>query len=83
MVTEYIPSGRNPADPLSQGIYPPTHLKLPALPIPHALQPFIKNATGDWPSAPLPSSPGVMTGSSHHGHAEGFFPHRYSRFDLY
>ena len=47
MVTKYIPSGRNPADPPSREIYSPTHLKLPALPILHTLQPFIRNATGD------------------------------------
>jgi len=43
--TRYIPSGINPTDGPSQGIYPPIHLMLPDLPIPHALCPFIDNIT--------------------------------------
>lgn len=43
--TKYIPSGDNPADGPSHGIYPPAHLMLPTLPTPPTLCPFISDVT--------------------------------------
>ncbi|KIN98975.1 hypothetical protein M404DRAFT_30938 [Pisolithus tinctorius Marx 270] len=42
--TRYIPSGNNPADPLSRGIYSHPHLFLPPVPVPIQTQPFIVDA---------------------------------------
>jgi hypothetical protein len=39
----YIPSGDNPADPLSRGIYPPTSSLLPNTLIPTDAQPFLQD----------------------------------------
>ena len=36
--TRYVPSGHNPADELSHGIYGPSHCILPAIPIPVEIQ---------------------------------------------
>ena len=47
VITRYIPSGKNPADGPSHGLYPPSHLRLPVVLIPHALQPFICNVPKD------------------------------------
>ena len=41
VLTCYIPSAHNPADGPSRGIYPPTSLLLPPIPIPSEIQPFI------------------------------------------
>jgi hypothetical protein len=58
--TRYIPSQHNPADAPSRGILGPPNRILPAIPIPHPLRPYIRDATvtSAWPrdSHPPPKS---------------------------
>ena len=42
-ITRYIPSGKNPADAPSRGLYPPFDRLLPAVSIPTALRQYITN----------------------------------------
>ena len=39
--TRYIPSAQNPADAPSRGLYPPAALRLPSIPIPAEVRPFL------------------------------------------
>jgi len=55
VITRYVPSSSNPADPPSQGIYPPAHLRLPIAAIPHILWPFLENAPSYNPSLHYPT----------------------------
>jgi hypothetical protein len=40
-ITRYVPSKENPADGPSRAVFPPKHLLLPPIPIPHELHAFI------------------------------------------
>ena len=41
LVTRYVNTSSNPADGPSRGIFPPEHLLLPPIPIPHELKQFV------------------------------------------
>ena len=43
VITRYVPSENNPADPPSRGIYPSIHLLLPEIQIPTDIQPFLQD----------------------------------------
>ena len=79
VVTEYVPSSCNPADGPSRGLHPPSHLKLPTLPIPHALQPFIRNATSGRSPPLLSSSPSQPAEQSFPSEASSAQPPRLTK----
>jgi hypothetical protein len=63
--TCYVPSKINPADNPSRGIYPPTSLLLPILPIPVELAPFITDFDTDLSPAELHASQRHPTPNPH------------------
>ncbi|RXW12373.1 hypothetical protein EST38_g13478, partial [Candolleomyces aberdarensis] len=50
---EYVPSGANPADAPSRGVYPPHNLLLPPIDIPAVLIPFVVDALSPLTSGEL------------------------------
>jgi hypothetical protein len=57
--TRYVPSQHNPADAPSRGILGPPNRLLPPVPLPDALQPYIRDATDPsaWPQGVPPPPP--------------------------